>query len=194
MFLIESKLVRRIHQNEACSNIGRDNAAANNGIVFFATAVKLPCGLKQFEELAGGSPMLGIRRNRDHVRSLMTVLRSSLGWSSTAWTVARLVWTSSKPRAKPFRFELINSKSIASRDLEDLIYGIQKLRSFPRPGMVEVYPLAALRYFRDFLRMCEGVLNLAGKVCGIAKFEKDQVAIPEIILNSFRPGSDDWFA
>src|SRR6266513_3040158 len=31
-------------------------------------------------------------------------------------------------------------------------------------------------------------------VFGIPKFEKDQVAIAEIILNGFRPGSDDRFA
>src|SRR5882724_144016 len=60
--------------------------------------------------------------------------------------------------------------------------------------MVQVYLLTALRCLRDFLRMREGILNLAGKVYGIAKFEKDQVTIAKIILNRFRPGSDDRFA
>src|SRR6266550_1068440 len=60
--------------------------------------------------------------------------------------------------------------------------------------MHEIYPLATLRCLRDFLRMREGILNLAGKVAGIAKFEVDQITIAEIILNSFRPGSDDRFA
>src|SRR4051812_11709162 len=60
--------------------------------------------------------------------------------------------------------------------------------------MVEIYPLAALRCLRDFLRMQESILNLTGQVAGIAKFEVDQITIAEIILNSFRPGSDDRFA
>ena len=76
MLSIKRKFVRRIHQNETCSNIRRDNATANNSVVLFTNAVKLPCGLKQFEELAGGSPMFRIRRNGDHVRCLITVLHS----------------------------------------------------------------------------------------------------------------------
>ena len=79
MFSIKRKLVRRIHQNQTCSNIRRDNATANNSVVLFATAVKLPCDLKQFEELAGGSPILRICRNGDHVRSVITVLHSPWG-------------------------------------------------------------------------------------------------------------------
>ncbi len=141
MLSIKRKLVRRIHQNETCSNIRRDNATANNSVVLFTTAVKLPCGLKQLEEFAGGSPMLRIRRNGDHVRSLITVLRSP-------W-----VLHSRLERAKLFRFELMDSKAIASRGSEKLTYGIQKLRLFACPGMVEIYPLAALRCLRDFLRI-----------------------------------------
>src|SRR5437773_11913726 len=153
MLSIKRKLVRSIHQNETYPNIGGDSSAADNRVIFFTAAVKLPCGLEQFEELAGGSPMLRIRRNGDHVRSLITALRSPLGWSTLAWAVTRIVWTSSKPRAKLFRFELMGSKSVAGRDLKKLTYGIQKLRLFARPGMVEIYPLAALRRLRDFLRV-----------------------------------------
>src|SRR6476646_6321873 len=88
----------------------------------------------------------------------------------------------------------MDSKSIARRDSEKLTYGIQKLRPFAGPGMIEIYPLAALGCLRDFLRMRESILNLAGQVPGIAKFEVDQVTIAEIVLNGFRPGSNDRFA
>src|SRR6266480_5380870 len=72
MLLIKRKLVRCIDQNETRSDIGRDNTAADNRVIFFTTTIKLPCGLKQFEKLAGRGPMLRIRRNADHVRFAIT--------------------------------------------------------------------------------------------------------------------------
>src|ERR1700704_1473922 len=84
MLPIKNKLVRCIYQDETCSNIGRNDSATDNCVVFFTTAVKLPCGLKQFEELAGGRPMLRIRRNGDHVRSPRTTLRPPSGWFPVA--------------------------------------------------------------------------------------------------------------
>src|SRR6266550_4676034 len=117
MLSIKRKLVRRIDQNETCSNIRRDNATANNSVVLFATAVKLPCGLKQFEELAGGSPMLRIRRNGDHVRSEIPVLHSP-------WVLhSRLDRNQNSLdfllRAKLFRFELMDSKAICEPCLRE---------------------------------------------------------------------------
>src|SRR5207248_11633904 len=75
MLLIEWKLVRSIHQNKTCPNLGRENSTADNRVVFFTTAVELPCGLEQYEEFARCSPMLRSRRNADHVRSVITALR-----------------------------------------------------------------------------------------------------------------------
>src|SRR6266567_2806554 len=90
MLPVERKLVRCIHQDKTCSNIGRDNSTADYCFVFLTTAVKLPCGLEQFEELAGGNLMLRIRRDGNHVRSVITALRSPPGSvrldnSQTAW-------------------------------------------------------------------------------------------------------------
>ena len=84
MLPIKSKLVRCIHQDETCSNIGRDNSTTDNRVVFFTTAVKLPCGLEQFEEFAGSSPMLRTRRNGNHIRSVITALRLLPGWPPTS--------------------------------------------------------------------------------------------------------------
>src|SRR5438552_19036521 len=89
MLLIKQKLVRSIHQNKTCSNIDRNSSAADNHVVFFAAAVKLPCGFEQFEEFADGSLMLRIRSNGNHIRSVITALRPPPGYSAHVWTIAR---------------------------------------------------------------------------------------------------------
>jgi hypothetical protein len=76
MLLIKKKLIRRVDQDETCPNIGRDNSTADYRVILFTAAVKLPCGLEQLEKLAGGSPMLGIRRNGNHISSVITGMRS----------------------------------------------------------------------------------------------------------------------
>ena len=106
--------------------------------------------------------MLGIRRNSDHISSAITALRSPAGWSTHVWNIARPVWTPSERGSEAVLLKLMDSKSIAGFDSEKLTYSIQKLRLFARPGMVEIYPLAALRCLCDFLRMRESILNLAG--------------------------------
>src|SRR6476469_3114755 len=57
--------------------------------------------------------------------------------------------------------------------------------------MIEIYPLAALRCLHEFFRMRIGILNLARKIARVSQFEKDQLLIGEIILDSFGSGSND---
>src|SRR6478672_3819612 len=88
MLLIKRKLVRCISKNEICANIGWDNSAADNRVIFFTAAVNLPCGLKQFEEFARCSPMLKIRGNGDHISFAIAGLRSLPGWSTLVRNIA----------------------------------------------------------------------------------------------------------
>src|SRR6267142_4370968 len=123
MLLIEWKLVRSIHQNKTCPNLGRENSTADNRVVFFTTAVELPCGLEQFEEFAGGSPMLRSRRNADHVRSVITALRLiRRGSPPSPEPCPDRLGTSSETGARPFLFQ-----SITGPASQKLTYGIQKL-------------------------------------------------------------------
>src|SRR5438876_11743076 len=99
---------------------------------------------------------------RRSYQSAITALRSPAGWPTHVWNIARPVWTPPESGSEAVILKLMDSKSIAGFDSEKLTYSIQKLRLFARPGMVEIYPLAALRCLCDFLRMRESILNLAG--------------------------------
>src|SRR5437773_12065581 len=79
MLAIKIKLVCRIHDDQICANIGWVNSAANNSIVLFAAAVKLPRRFKQLEEFAGDVSVLRTGGNANHVVSTITPLRSHLG-------------------------------------------------------------------------------------------------------------------
>src|SRR5207249_10414715 len=93
MLPIKRKLFRCIQQDKTCSNIGRDNSTADDCVVFHTAAVKLPCGLEQFEKLVGGSLMFRIRCDGNHILSAITA--TPLLVLRRGWTVSRPVWTPS---------------------------------------------------------------------------------------------------
>src|SRR5438094_7536220 len=117
MLAIKVKLVCRINDDQIGTNIGWVNSAANNSIVLFAAAVKLPRRFKQFEEFAGGFSMLKVGGNADHVVSTITPFRSPPGCPATSGLWPECVKLP-LGRGKPFLFELMKSNSTAGRAFE----------------------------------------------------------------------------
>src|SRR5438552_4827940 len=120
MLQIKWKLVGCIYQNEIGPNIGRDNSAADNRVIFFTAAVKLPCGLKQFEEFARCSPILRIRRNGNHINSAIAGLGSLSGWSALVRNITGSVWAPSQSRSGSCLIEPMDSNSIAEARLKEV--------------------------------------------------------------------------